>query len=417
MSTTLILVLFGLFMIGGVAGMVGCFAFLRKNTLVGDAVAHSVLPGVAIGFILSGTKNPVMLLLGGIVFGFIAIQTIDYLQRKSKLSADTSIALVTTVFFAFGSVLLSYVSSLPNGHQSGLKDFLFGKAATMTEGDIIVFLISALLVTSVVVLLFRPFKMLTFNRDFAEAQGWKMKNYETLLSLLTVMVIAIGLQAVGVILMSALLIAPAASARYWTNSLVKMMVLAAIFGGMSGIGGGLLSLIGENMPTGPWVVMLLFFFTIMTLLFAPKKGYFAIRYRNRKNEDKMGEENVLKALHQLSEKGVYEVSIIELLEHRRVDTMQLKRYLNQTQNKGLVGVTSEQAYILTEEGQVEARRIVRLHRLWELYLTSRMNFKEDHIHGTAETIEHLITEDLELALLKELDFPQQDPHKKDIPYE
>ncbi len=413
--STLILVLLGLAIISAVAGVVGCYAYLRKRTLVGDAVAHSVLPGVAVGFLISGTKDPLYLLLGGLVFGYMAILSIDWIHRKTKLSEDSAIALVTTIYFALGSVLLSYITNTGNGNQAGLKDFLFGKAATMTEMDVTIFVIAAFLVLLLVFLFYKPFFLLSFNKDFAQSQGWKVNLYETILSLMTVMVIAIGLQAVGVVLMSALLIAPAASSRYWTNSLKKMMLISALFGAISGIGGGLLSLMGEDMPTGPWVVMILFVFTLFTLVFAPEKGYFFIQKRNKKNQTKINEENVMKALHQFQEKGIKEVSITAFLDHRKMDTEILQKTLNNVIKKKWL-IWGQIGYELTELGELEAKRIVRLHRLWELYLTKRLNFKEDHIHGTAETIEHLITEELEVQLLKELDYPTEDPHQKEIPY-
>lgn len=415
-SSTLILVLFGLAVISSVAGVVGCYAFLRRRTLIGDAVSHAVLPGVAIGFMLSGTKDPFALLLGGLFFGYLAILSIDLIHRKSKLSEDTAIALVTTVYFAFGSVLLSVVSSMENGQQAGLKNFLFGKAATLTEMDIWVFSIAAVIVLIAVIFFYKPFMLISFNKDFAAAQGWKINNYETLISLLTVLVITIGLQAVGVVLMSALLIAPAASARYWTNSLTKMMVIAGVFGILSGVGGGLLSLVGEDMPTGPWVVMILFFFTMLTLLFAPKKGYFAIQKRTQSNERKINEENVLKILHQLGESGKTEASIAQMLDKRRMDTTILVKTIKALKKDDFIEDVGLKKIQLTELGKVEAMRVVRLHRLWELYLTQQLKFKEDHIHGTAETIEHLITDELEEALLKELDYPDEDPHAKKIPY-
>jgi len=415
LSSTLILVLIGLAVISAVAGVVGCYAFLRKRALVGDAVAHSVLPGVAVGFILSGTKDPFYLLLGGLVFGYLAILSIDVIHRKTKLSEDSAIGLVTTIYFAFGSVFLSVISNSGNGDQAGLKDFLFGKAATMTEMDVTVFLIAAILVVIAVAIFYKPFLLLSFNKDFANTQGWKVNFYETLLSLMTVLVIAIGLQAVGVVLMSALLIAPAASSRYWTNSLRKMMVISAIFGALAGIGGGLLSLVGEDMPTGPWVIMILFLFTLLTLLFAPEKGYFFIRRRNRNNLRKINEENVMKALQQFDEIGIKEVTVSSFLDKRKMDTDQLQKTFNNLFDKEWVTKIND-VYSLTERGAIEAKRIVRLHRLWELYLTQRLNFKEDHIHGTAETIEHLITPELEAQLVKELDYPTEDPHNKEIPY-
>jgi manganese/zinc/iron transport system permease protein len=415
-SSTLILVLVGLAVISSVAGVMGCYAFLRRRTLIGDAVSHAVLPGVAVGFMLSGTKDPFALLGGGLFFGYLAILSIDVIHRKSKLSEDTAIALVTTVYFALGSVLLSVVSSMENGQQAGLKNFLFGKAATLTELDIWVFAIAAVLVIVAIIIFYKPFMLISFNKDFATSQGWKTTNYETLISLLTVLVITIGLQAVGVVLMSALLIAPAASARYWTNSLPKMMLISGIFGIVSGVGGGLLSLVGEDMPTGPWVIMILFFFTMLTLLFAPKKGYFAIQKRTKSNERKINEENVLKILHQLGETGKDSVTMTEMLDKRRMDTSILMKTIKALKKEDFIGDVESNKIELTETGKIEAMRVVRLHRLWELYLTQQLKFKEDHIHGTAETIEHLITDELEEALLKELDYPDMDPHAKKIPY-
>ncbi len=414
-SSTLILVLVGLAIISATAGVVGCYAFLRKRTLVGDAVAHSVLPGVAVGFLLSGTKDPLYLLLGGLIFGYLAILSIDTIHRKTKLSEDTAIALVTTIYFALGSVLLSVISNSGDGDQAGLKDFLFGKAATLTEMDLFVFILAAFVVILAVISFYKPFFLLSFNKDFAAAQGWKINLYETLLSLLTVLVIAIGLQAVGVVLMSALLIAPAAASRYWTNRLSKMMVISAVFGAASGVGGGLLSLLGEDMPTGPWVIMILFLFTLLTLLFAPEKGYLSIHKRNKNNLQKINQENVMKAFQQFKENGIDKVTATEFLDKRKMDTGQLLKTLAVVTNNNWLE-KKDKTYSLTELGEIEAKRVVRLHRLWELYLTQRMNFKEDHIHGTAETIEHLITDELEEELLKELDYPTVDPHQKEIPY-
>lgn len=415
LSSTLILVLFGLAVISAVAGLVGCYAFLRKRTLVGDAVAHSVLPGVAVGFLLSGTKDPLFLLFGGLFFGYLAILSIDLLHRKTKLSEDSAIALVTTVYFAFGSVLLSVIANSGNGEQAGLKDFLFGKAATLTEMDIWVFLVGAFVVFLAVLVFYKPFFLLSFNKDFAAAQGWNIHVYETILSVLTVLVIAIGLQAVGVVLMSALLIAPAAAARYWTNSLTKMMVIAALFGSVSGVSGGLLSLMKQDMPTGPWVIMILFLFTFLTLLFAPEKGYLSIRQRNRNNQKKINEENIMKTFHQFNENGVRQVSESLLLDKRPMDTNQLQVTLKAILKKKWIA-EDKKIFALTDLGTIEAKRVVRLHRLWELYLTQRLNFKDDHIHGTAETMEHLITNELEMELLQELDYPEKDPHQKQIPY-
>jgi manganese/zinc/iron transport system permease protein len=408
-------VMLGVAIIGAISGVVGTFSFLRKKTLIADAISHSVLPGVCIGFMFAGTKDPVLLMIGSLVVGWFSVWVIDYISRATKLSEDTAIALVSTLFFAIGSVLLSIISKSENAEQTGLKNFLFGKAATMTSFDIQVFAIVSIVILFLVILFFKPFQIVCFNLEFARSIGVKVRSIEFLLSTLTVLTVAIGIQAVGVVLMSALLIAPAASARYWTNKLPIMVFIAAIFGMLSGMLGVVFSTIKDNMPTGPWIVSALFLFTIFTLLFAPKKGWFSIRKRNNLNSKKIAEENILKIIYQLKEENKSKISFSDFLEKRTMDTVLLEKTLNYLVHIGYL-VESNKLFSLTEKGDVEASRIVRSHRLWELYLTKRMNFKDDHIHGTAETIEHLITPEIEEELLKELDFPTSDPHNKEIPY-
>lgn len=408
-------VIMGIAIIGAVSGVVGTFSFLRKKTLIADAISHSVLPGICLGFMFAGTKDPIVLLTGALVIGWISVWLIDYLSSTTKLSADTAIALVSTLFFAIGSVLLSVISKSQNAEQTGLKNFLFGKAATMTTFDVEVFTVVSIAIFVLVILFFKPFQLVCFNHEFAKSIGVKVKRMEFLLSTLTVMTVAIGIQAVGVVLMSTLLIAPAASARYWTNRLPIMILLAALFGTFSSVIGVMLSTMKNNMPTGPWIVFSLFTFTLFTLLFAPHKGWFSIKRRNLSNHKKITEENLLKTFYQLKEEGNTAVSFRDFLEKRAVDTNSLVRDVRRMVKHGFL-VEKDKTFSLTESGNKEAARVLRSHRLWELYLTNRMNFKNDHIHGTAETIEHLITPEIEQLLLKELDFPTSDPHNKEIPY-
>lgn len=406
----------GVMLIAGVAGVVGSFSFLRRKSLVSDAVAHSVFPGICAGFMLSGTKDPILLLTGALISGLISVWTIDWINRSTKISEDTSIALVSTFFFALGSVLLSIISKSNNGNQTGLKDFMFGKVATLTDQDLKIFIVLSVLVLTITIFNFRRFQILTFNRDFAVSIGYKVNRIELILSSITVLVIAIGIQAVGIVLMSALVIAPAAIARYWTNKLTVMLILAGLFGAVSGGLGVFVSTFSENMPTGPWIVTVLFTLVIITLFFAPKKGWISIMKRQKSNRRKINEENVLKIFYQLDEVGKFEITYPDFLQKREMDTQLLADTLKKLIHKRKLKKNDSGAYYLTEKGKEEAARIVRSHRLWELYLTNRMNFKEDHIHGNAETIEHLITPELEKELLKELDFPKVDPHNKQIPY-
>jgi manganese/zinc/iron transport system permease protein len=408
-------VLVGVIMIGLVSGLIGTFAFLRKKTLIGDAISHAVFPGVCIGFLFAGTKDPIFLILGAIVTGWISVLFIDFLSNRTKLKEDTAIALVSTFFFGIGSVIYSFITSQNGGNESGLKVFLFGKAATMTTNDVQLFVGVSIVIILLVLIFQKHLLLLTFNKDFAQSIGVSVKLIELLLSSMLVITVSLGIQVVGVVLMSALLISPAAIARYWTNSMRKMQILASIMGVISGIVGVVVSSLYSNMPTGPWIVSVLFFFAILTFIFAPKKGWLSQRYVQRRNKAKINTENLLKLIYQLKESGKGQFKYMDLLEKREMDTLLVSKYLKIFVKNDWLEVFGT-TYSLTDKGVEAGARVVRLHRLWELYLTNRLNFKEDHIHGAAETVEHLITPELEEELMRELGYPEIDPHNKLIPY-
>ncbi len=408
-------VLFGVSLIGALSGVVGTFSLLRKKSLISDAISHSVLPGICVGFIYEGSKNPLVLLIGCLIAGLISVWLIDFIVRRTKLSEDTAIAFASTFFFALGSVLLSYIVAGDNPEKVGLKDYLFGKAATISFEDINIFMYCGVAILVLIVAFYKQIKLVVFNVDFAASIGISIRLIEFMIAVITVLTVAIGIQAVGVVLMSALIIAPSAAARYWTNNLVKVLLLAALFGCLASSLGVFTSGIFEDMPTGPWVVTYLFLFVFFTLLFAPRKGWFSVLKRKRKTKGRIERENVLKTFFQLEESGVDNVRIQDLMQRRYFESSVLGKILNSLQKDDLLQKENN-VYHLTVEGKTESSRIVRLHRLWELYLTKRMNFKEDHIHGSAESVEHLITPELEQELLRDLDFPESDPHNKNIPY-
>ena len=269
----------------------------------------------------------------------------------------------------------------------------------MSNDDINVFVFLSIIIVFVVILFFKYFQLISFNKEFAKSIGIKVNLIEFLLSTITVLTVAIGIQSVGVVLTSALLIAPAATARYWTNNLPKMLFYSALIGVLSGVLGVFISSTKENMSTGPWIVFILFFFTLLTLLFSSNRGWFSMVRKQRINRKKMAEENVLKVFFQLAELGIKNVTYSEFLNKRQMDTKELTNTIASLIKKGFIN-NDFQFFKLSEKGEVEAARIVRFHRLWELYLTKRLNFKEDHIHGTAETIEHLITPEIEKELLE-----------------
>ncbi len=414
-NPTVQVVVLGTVLIAACSAMVGTYTYLRKRTLVGDAVAHAIFPGICLGFMLSGSKNPLYLLIGAILVGWLALLLMDALVAKTKLKTDTALAYILTFFFGIGSVLMSYIQKSGNASQSGLHDFLFGKAANMVLADLYVFGVTSILLLFMVLVFFKQFKLISFNPEFAASIGLNVKSYNFLLTTMTVVAVSIGIQAVGVVLMSALLITPATTARLWTHKLSKLMLLAGLFGALAGILGAYVSFTATNMPTGPWFVVFLTCFAVISIFFAPKSGLISRYQLQMTNKRKINQENILKVTFQLKEKGLTRVTREDYVKKRGFVTRNLELGIKRLKRKGLL--EEENNYIqLTVQGETEAKRVVRLHRLWELYLTKRMNFKEDHIHGGAETIEHVITPELEKELLTELDYPTLDPHKSNIPY-
>lgn len=270
-------------LLGLISGVLGSFAVLRKQSLLGDGVSHSALPGVVMAFALLGSKNTEVLLLGALLSGLLATLLIVGVVRHTRVKFDSALALVMSVFFGLGLVLLTYVQKIPNSNQAGLKRFIFGQASTLLQRDIVLMTVCGLILLALVLLFWKEFKLFTFDADFAQSLGFSSKKLNLLLSFMIVLAIIIGLQTVGVILMSAMLITPAVAARQWTNKLWVMVTLSALFGAISGIAGTAASSLVPKLPTGPAIVVCVSSIVIVSVLFAPGRGVLHRIYQHRKN--------------------------------------------------------------------------------------------------------------------------------------
>ena len=415
-------VLAGTILLGISAGALGCFAILRRRALVGDAVAHAVLPGVCLAFIVAGGKDPFMLILGSFVFGLLSMVTMDFITRNSRIAPDASIGMVLSVFFGFGVVLLTFIQSTGYVDQSGLDDFMFGQAAAMVGTDVKVFGGLSLLILVLVVLAYKEFKLVSFDMSYARSIGYPVKRMEFLLALLMVMTITAGIQAVGVVLMASMLIIPAAAARYWTDSLGIMLVLAAGVGAFSGVTGSFISYTAPAMPTGPWMVVSAALVFFISFLLAPRRGEIARHIQRKRLSFKVACENILKTLYSMEEEDGRKErarSFDELRKRRYMSPRKLKSVLSSLKKRKLIEAYTgvHEGFVLTDDGRREARRLVRVHRLWEKYLSDHLQIADDHVHDDAESMEHLITSEIEQELQKSLGSPESDPHRSTIPYD
>lgn len=414
----IVTVVLGSILITSSAAVVGCFTFLKKKALVGDAVAHAVLPGICLSFLLQGQKNSFALIIGAFITGWLALVAIDFIVKRSKIKEDTAIAVVLSVSFGLGILLLTYIQHTGNAAQSGLQSFLFGKAAALIGKDLILFSAVAVILLVTVILFFKELKIISFDEGYAEVLGLPVNALNLLLTSLTVMAVVTGIQAVGVVLMAAILITPAAAAKFWTDNLVVMTVLAALFGAIAGFSGSFVSFVAPQMPTGPWIVMLISMIALFSFFFAPKKGILSKQIAQSKLRASILEENLLKEMYHLRESQIenntgYSLDMITV--KRQFPNQYLRPALRRLSRKECVEEKNDE-WLLTEKGYEKGKRIVKLHRLWEMYLSTYLKIAPDHVHEDAETIEHIITPELEAKLEKLLDYPERDPHNSKIPY-
>jgi manganese/zinc/iron transport system ATP- binding protein len=224
---TLRTVALGTAVLGIVSGSLGAFAVLRRQSLLGDAMSHAALPGIVLAFLLTRSKTPVVLLLGAILAGWLAALLMSTTVRHTRIKQDSALGLLLSVFFGFGLVLLTFVQRIPDAGQAGLNRYLFGQAATLLQQDIITMAALGGVALTIMLLFWKEFKLLSFDPGFGASLGFPMRALDTLLTTLIVVAIVVGLQAVGVVLMSAMIVAPAAAARQWTNRLSVMVALSA----------------------------------------------------------------------------------------------------------------------------------------------------------------------------------------------
>ncbi len=269
--------------LGVVGGALGCFAILRRQGLYGDALAHATLPGVCVAFILSGAKVPAVLLLGAAISAGLGALLILAVVEGTRIKQDAALGIVLSVFFGFGTVLLTYIAGSGNSGQSGINRFIFGQAATIVWDDVLTMGVPAAGALLVVALLFKEFKLLSFDPAFAASLGYPVGKLNLLLTSLIVVAIIIGIQTVGVILMAAMLITPAAAARQWTDRLSTMILISGLFGALSGVIGALISASGSDLPTGPLVVLVATGILLLSLLLGLRHGFLWSWVRGRRN--------------------------------------------------------------------------------------------------------------------------------------
>ena len=272
MNYTLLLVLQGAVLLGITSGALGAFALLRQQSLLGDAISHAALPGIVLMFLFTHSKNPWILLCGGALAGVVGVLSMNYIVAHTKLKKDAILGIILSVFFGFGLVLMTVAQKIPVASQAVLNKFLFGNVATLLAEDVYVIAVISLLIFALLALFWKECAVYVFDPVFTQSVGFNVKIIEIVLTLLLVLAIVIGLQTVGVVLMSTMLIAPAAAARQWTTKLKHMVLLSGICGGCAASIGVYASSVVDHLPTGPAIVVAASVMVFFSLMCAPKRN-------------------------------------------------------------------------------------------------------------------------------------------------
>lgn len=392
-------------MVGITCGMLGSFIVLRNMSLIGDALSHSILPGIYVAFILVGYST-LGFFAGSVVAGVITAIAITWIQRNVKTKNDAAIGIVFTSMFSLGVMGISNLNNSQGNHLD-LKDFLFGNVLGISNEDIVLSGIIMLYTVASILVFYRYFLITTFQEVYAETMGISTRAVHYFLMLMLSFAVVAALRSVGVILVVAMLITPASTALLLSYKLKKILWLSALFGALSSVSGLWLAIIFDTTPGPAMVVCATFFFLVFSLL-APEKGLLSRGWVAYKEKLRIAGEDIIKLSSRNDNRSP---GFNALAEQTGVSLFTLNKAMQKEIANGYFLANGD----LTPKGREKAQELIRAHRLWEMYQVQGMGLNSHQIHEDAERIEHhLTTADMD-EIDAQLGFPQTDPHGSPIP--
>lgn len=417
-------VIIGTALLGLAAGLVGTFLLLRKRALLSDALSHATLPGIALAFLLmtalgGNGKNLLGLIAGAAVFSVLGTASVILIQRHSRLKDDAALGIVLSSYFGLGIVLLGFATRISSGNAAGLSSFIYGKTASMLFLDALLIAATALLAAVFCVLFFKEFALICFDGEYAAAQGWPVARLDFLMMSLAVVVTVIGLQAVGLILVVALLIIPPAAARFWTHDLRRMLLLSGLFGAAAGLVGSGISALMANLPAGAVIVLTASGIFLVSMALGSARGLLKTGVERSRLKRKIARENLLRALYESIESCaggrdldaclLRSVPFGALLGRRSWTPGVLRQTLSMLDAEGLVRRDGADGHALTGPGREAARQVVRKHRLWEAYLIAHADIAPGQVDWGADEIEHILDPEMIRELEAQVPAPPGTP--------
>lgn len=395
-------------LVGVLCGILGCFIVLRNMSLVGDALAHAILPGVVGAYLIVGYST-LGFFTGSVLAGLITAVGITWIQHRVQTKNDAAIGIVFTAMFSLGVIGISYISRNEGVHLD-LKDFLFGNVLGVADTDLVLTAMVTGYVLISILVFYRYLFVTTFQPIIAQTMGINVRMIHYFLMLLLSFAVVASLQTVGVILVVAMLITPAATALLLSRKLERVIFLAAGIGLFSAVSGLVLAILLETTP-GPAIAVTATLYYLLAVVLAPQKGLLAKARRRLKLRQRITREDIIKALYKSFRQG-QEMTADQVQEKLDLNRMVWRRQARQLQQKGWLQLSP---LGLTSQGKEVGEKLVRAHRLWETYLADRVGLQSGQIHEDAEKYEHLLTEELLEAVDQTLGFPSVDPHGSPIP--
>jgi manganese/zinc/iron transport system permease protein len=412
-------VVLGASMLGLAGGVVGTFLVLRKRALLGDTVSHAMLPGVVGAFLVmqamgGGGKSLIGLLIGAALAGMLAAWAVPALRRSTGLKDDAIMGVVLGSGFGLGIALLGIAQGLPGGNQAGLESFIYGRTASMIQADAIAIGVTAVATLLIAMVLAKEFRLLCFDESFGRAIGRREGLLDLGLMLLAVIVTVVGLQAVGLILVIAILIIPAASARFWTDSFTSM---AALAGGIGAAGcwiGASISALAPKLPAGSIIVLTLAVMFTVSMVCGFKRGAIRRVVRAARLQARTGRQHLLRAAAESMESSSEDYWTFEdVLQARSWTPRKLRAIHRRAARSGEVVPIDSGRYRFSNSGYRAAEQVLRNHRLWELFLIRHADIAASHVDRDADLVEHVLgaelVAELELALERGDETPSS-PH-------
>jgi len=418
----------GALLMGLSCGLIGSYVVTRRLSLFGDTLSHAVLPGIAVGFIWAGEKDNFSLLIGAGIAGFAGVCCLSLLKKFTRIHEDSSLGIVLSAFYALGICLLTRIQKVGYTDQSGLDSFMFGQVSALSSNDINGLFITLLMISLFIVFNFRQLLVTGFDPQFSKSIGIPNDFLQFVLWMLIAFCVISSLQLVGVILVSAMLVIPAATASLLARRMKTYLVLSSLLGAGAGISGTFFSFLGKSLPAGPLIVLVSALLFLFILFFRPEKGILFCWLNTRSERSRIIVENTLKAAFQILEQKGFEeneITSLEIMKKRGLSRPEVEKEIQNLTTAGLatknispidqVSLPSQTVMTLTPKGWEYACRMVRNHRLWELYLTNEAEYEPDHVHEDAEKIEHVLGEKTVRQIERLLQNPKTDPHGKLIP--